>query len=224
MVKSGQVTTATAAGETIYQVVDEKRPLLDYHRNAVIHRFVAPAIVSAALLGGGEGTLGEVRRRAAWLSRLFKLEFMYEPGVPLAELFLQNVSFLQRLGAIEIQGERLRPGLQREPVEFLAEILRPYLEAYRLTAETAEFLLHDAARQPVDRKLLVKVGLERGRADFLAGRIVARESLSKATLDTAVEWMLATGRLLEHAGRLEPALRTDALREIIDGITRHLSP
>ena len=224
MVKSGQVTTATAAGETIYQVVVEKRPLLDYHRNAVIHRFVAPAIVSAALLGGGEGTLSEVRRRAAWLSRLFKLEFMYEPGVPLAELFQQNVAFLQRLGAIELAGDRLRPGTQREPVEFLAEFLRPYLEAYRLTAETADLLLRDAARQPLDRKQLVKLGLERGRADFLAGRIVAREALSKATLENAVEWLLATGRLLEHAGRLEPAPRADALREIIDGITRHLSP
>lgn len=224
LIASGQVTTATAAGETIFQVVDEKRPVLDYHRNAVIHRYVAPAIVSSALLGGGEATWSEVRRRAAWLSRLFKLEFMYEPGVDLADLFEQNVAFLQRLGAVEAVEGRLRPGAGREPLLFLAEFLRPYLEAYRLAAETADALLGNAPRHAIDQKSLLKQCLERGRADFLAGRISTREALSKATLENAIEWLLSTGRIIDGCDRLERGPRPDALREIIDGIARHLSP
>jgi glycerol-3-phosphate O-acyltransferase len=224
LVASGQVTTAIAAGETIYRVVEEKRPVLDYHRNAVIHRYVAPAIASAALLAGGEATLTEVRGRAAWLSRLFKLEFMYEPGAGLSDIFEQNVAFLQRLGAVELVGDRIRPGAGREPIEFLAEFLRPYLEAYRLAAETASVLLDDATRHPIDRKLLLKLCLERGRADVLTGRMLAREALSKATLENSIDWLVSTGRIVDSEGRLDRAEDPDALREIIDGITRHLSP
>jgi glycerol-3-phosphate O-acyltransferase len=224
LVASAQVTTATAAGETIYQVVDEKRPLLDYHRNAVIHRYVAPAIVSAALLGGAERTRSEVRRRAAWLSRLFKLEFTYEPGVELAIVFEQNVERLQRLGAIELEGDRIRPGVEQDRLQFLSEFLRPYLEAYRLAAATADALLDDASRQAIDPKGLLRQCLDRGRADFLSGRILTREALSKPTLENSIEWMLLTGRIVDRNGRLGRAPKPDALREIIDGITRHLSP
>lgn len=224
LVASGQVTTGRTGGETAYQVVDEKRPLLDFHRNAIIHRFVAPAITSSALLGGGEATLAEVRGRAVWLSRLFKLEFMYEPGAELAQVFAQNVAFLQRLGAVELEGDRIRLGVVREPVEFLAEFLRPYLEAYRLAAETAQALLVNASRHAVDRKNLVKQCLERGHADLLMGRMVTREALSKATLENSVEWLVSSGRIVDRNGRLDRATTPDALREIIDGITRHLSP
>jgi glycerol-3-phosphate O-acyltransferase len=216
------VTAASAAGETIYQVVDEKRPVLDYHRNAVIHRYVAPAIASAALRIGGEVTLAEVRDRAAWLSRLFKLEFMYEPGVSLAEVLDQNLGFLQRIGGIEVLGDRIRLGPQPEPVEFLAEFLRPYLEAYRLAAETAAALLDDPTRHGVERKSLVKQCLERGRVDFLSGRIATREALSKATLENSIDWLLSVGRIVDRDGRVERPPGPDALREIIDGITRHL--
>lgn len=224
LVASGQVTTASTEGETTYHVVDEKRPLLDYHRNAIIHRYVAPAIISSALLGGGEATLAEVRGRAEWLSRLFKLEFMYEPGADLGQVFTQNVAFLQRLGAVEVDGDRIRLGAVGEPVEFLAEFLRPYLESYRLAAETAQALLGNATRHAVDQKALVKQCLERGHADLLMGRMATREALSKATLENSVEWLLSSGRIIDRNGRLERAARPDALREIIDGITRHLSP
>jgi glycerol-3-phosphate O-acyltransferase len=58
----------------------------------------------------------------------------------------------------------------------------------------------------------------------LTGRMVTVEALSKATLENAVEWMLSTGRIVDRNGRLERSPEPDALREIIDGITRHLSP
>ena len=41
----------------------------------------------------------------------------------------------------------MRPGAERDRLQFLSEFLRPYLEAYRLAAETADALLEDASRQ-----------------------------------------------------------------------------
>lgn len=225
----GLVRVEVAAGDTIYQVVDEKRPVLDYHRNAVIHRFVPPALVAAAVRAGGEGGAPQedVRRGAKWLSRLFKLEFMYRVGATFDEIFDENVAFLLRVEAVARDGDRLRPGAAPDLLAFLGELVRAYLEAYRLAAATAAALLGpDAPRQGsgIDRRALVREALERGRGSFLSGQIALRETLSKATLENAVEWMLVQGILAEHAGKLRLPREGDVteLRGIMDGIAPHL--
>jgi glycerol-3-phosphate O-acyltransferase len=221
LVRGGLLRVDEAAGETIYRAVDEKRPVLDYHRNAVIHRFVAPALVAAAVRAAGPGAdVGAVRERALWLSRLFKLEFMYRVGSTFDAIFDEYVAFLTRLGALARDGDRLGPGAEPWTLTFLAELLRAYLEAYRLTAEAALALL--AERPAPDRRTLVKETLERGRAAFLSGGLALRESLSKATVENAVEWLVAQGVLAEDGEKL--ALRdAAALRAIVDGIAPHLA-
>jgi glycerol-3-phosphate O-acyltransferase len=221
------VDVQVAAGDTIYAVVDDKRPVLDYHRNAVIHRYVAPALVSAAVRSsGGPAAEEDVRARALWLSRLFKLEFLYRPGATFDEIFDWNAAFLARIGALVREGDVLRAGPEVDALGFLAALVRPYLESYRLAAETA---LATFAPEPPragpspDRRTLVRDALERGRAEFLAGRIAQRESISKATLENAVEWMVSQGLLAESEGRLRIAQDAAALREIVDGIAPHLA-
>jgi glycerol-3-phosphate O-acyltransferase len=224
LARGGLVRVEVAAGDTIYLVVDEKRPVLDYHRNAVIHRFVAPALVACAVRGAGaDAPLLVVRARALWLSRLFKLEFMYQVGATPEEVFSETLAFLERIGAAVRSGDRVRPGPEQDLLSFFAEFMRSYLEAYRLAAETALAVL---ATQPgpgvpaVDRRSLVRDALERGRAAFLAGQLAVRESLSKATLENAVEWFVAQGVIAERAGKLELAETGPAeLRRIVDEIT-----
>jgi glycerol-3-phosphate O-acyltransferase len=215
----GVVRIAVAAGETIYHVPDEKRPVLDYHRNAVIHRYVAPALVAAAARAAGAAApLAEVRARALWLSRLFKLEFMYRVDAPFDEIFEHNVAFLATTGALARDGDRLGPGREAATLAFLAELVRPYLEAYRLAAATAlEVLSGDRTGAPPDRRALAKETLERGRGAFLAGAIVLAESVSKATIENAIEWMIAQGLVSERDGKLALG-EGGALRDIVDGI------
>jgi glycerol-3-phosphate O-acyltransferase len=220
----GLVATAEAAGETIYQVPDEKRPLLDYHRNAVLHRYAALALVSASVRAAGDAgeAAAVVRERALFLSRLLKLEFIYRVGARFDEIFEENAAFLERVGAIAREGDLLRPGRQGWTLTFLAELLRAYLEAYRLAAETALAATSGRAGAPLDRRALVRETLERGRAAFLSGGIALRESLSKATLENAAEWLVAQGMLAEEQGKI--SLRDDAaLREVVDRIAPLLS-
>jgi glycerol-3-phosphate O-acyltransferase len=217
LVRDGLLRVELAAGETIYIVVDEKRPLLDYHRNAVIHRFVAPAFVAAAARGGG--TVGEVRARALWISRLFKLEFMYRPGARFDDVFDLNLDFLVRVGALARDGERLVEGAEPWTLSFLAEFVRAYLEAYRLTGETALGLLAGPSGAAPDRRDVVKQALERGRAAFLSGGIVLRESLSKAHVENALEWLVSQEIVSESDGRLSVRDGGKALREVVDVIT-----
>lgn len=227
--RGGLVRAESAAGEVIYQVVDEKRPVLDYHRNAVIHRYVAPALVAAAVRSAGPAgvALPEARERAKWLSRLFKLEFMYRVGATFDDIFDQNVAFLVRVGAVSREPGLLRPGPEPETLAFLCAFMRPYMEAYRLAAATALALLGPGpARGPSpDRRAFVREALERGRAAFLSGEILHRESLSKATLENAVEWLVGQRILAEESGKLKLTPGTDGteLRQIMDGIAPHLA-
>jgi glycerol-3-phosphate O-acyltransferase len=222
LVRGGIVAAEEAGGETVYRVLDEKRPVLDYHRNAVIHRFVAPALVAAAARAAGPGAdEGDVRERARWLSRLFKLEFMYRVGAPFEDVFEEYLAFLVRLGAVTRADGRLGAGAEPWIVPFLAELLRAYLEAYRLAGETALALPGRSGGAP-DRRALAGEALERGRAALLSGGIAVRESLSKATLENAVEWLVAGRLLVEDDDRLslrDPA----ALRAIVDGIAPYLA-
>jgi glycerol-3-phosphate O-acyltransferase len=222
LVQGGLLEVDEADGEAAHRVVEAKRPVLDYHRNAVIHRYVALAIVATAARGAGAEAGGEAAARAGalWLSRLLKLEFMYRPGTTFDEIFADNLAFLERVGTIVRVDGRLGPGPEAWGLELFAGLLRPYLEGYRLAAEAAAASV--AAGSGLDRRGLVRLALERGREALAAGRL-ARESLSKPTLENAVAWLVTTGRLTEVEGRLGGIQAPDALREIIDGTARHLS-
>jgi glycerol-3-phosphate O-acyltransferase len=220
----GLVRVERAAGETIYQVVDERRPQLDYHKNAVIHRYVAAALLAAAVRASGpDAPVDEVKQRVRWLSRLFKLEFMYRVGSTFDELFDENAAHFARLGLMSVEDGRVRIGAERATLEFLADLLRPYLEAYRTVAET--LAAADREGQPVDRRSLVKVALERGRADYAAGRVALREALSKVTVENAAEWLQVQGAIASAEGRprLTASWRDATLPELVREIDRHLA-
>jgi glycerol-3-phosphate O-acyltransferase len=223
LVQKGLVRVEEAAGQTIYQVPDEKRAQLDINRNNVIHRFVAVSLIAAALrASGGDAPVSIVRDRTRWLSRLFKLEFMYRVGATFEIIFAENVAFLERLGILSRAGESLRAGAQRDLLDFVADLTRAYLEAYRLVAETLQ--VASAKGAPLDRKTLVKDALERGRAAFLSGRIALRESVSKATIENASEWFSQQGAVSFVDGRwtLSQAWKDQLLTELVDEMDRHL--
>ncbi|HET9595746.1 MAG TPA: 1-acyl-sn-glycerol-3-phosphate acyltransferase [Anaeromyxobacteraceae bacterium] len=224
LAEEGLVRVERAAGETIYLVREERRTNLDYHKNAVIHRFVPLALVATSLRAlGGDAARDEVRERTRWVSRLLKLEFMFRVGVTFDELFAENAAELARVGAIVERAGRLTVGAEPSALEFLADLLRPYLEAYRVVAEAA--LAADRTGAPLDRRSLLKTSLEQGRAAWAAGRIALRESLSKATAENAVEWLAQQGALRsgETPARLAPAWRDASLPELIRLMDSHLS-
>jgi glycerol-3-phosphate O-acyltransferase len=201
-------------------VVPERRPYVDFHRNAVLHRYVALAIVASAVLArhdSPEDAWGAFER-AGWISRLLKLEFMYQPGTGAEEAFESLVALLERLGAVERASGTLRPGPSPEMLHFLAGLLRPFLEGYRLTVETALALLDPGTpRRSYTRRRLVADSLERGRQELESGRVSLTEAVSKATVENAVEWLIL-GHLLRESpdGELRAPADTQALRGVVD--------
>jgi glycerol-3-phosphate O-acyltransferase len=173
-------------------VPDSKRIYLDYYRNAILNRYVGLSLVSTSVRSRGAGaSLEDVRDDVRFLSRLFRLEFMYPVGASFDAVFRERLGVLVQLGVVRGEGGVLSPGPERGRLEFLSDLVRPYLEAYRVAAETVRSA--GTSGGAVDRKALVKQALERGGAEFLSGHVLMRESVSKATLENAMEWLGTQG-------------------------------
>ncbi|HEY7725604.1 MAG TPA: 1-acyl-sn-glycerol-3-phosphate acyltransferase [Anaeromyxobacteraceae bacterium] len=199
----GLVRVEEAAGETLYLVAEERRPLLDFHRNAVLGRFVATALAASALRAAGRVPVPELRERTGFLSRLFKLEFAYRSGARAGEVFSEQLALLERLGAAAVDGGTASVGPEPATLEFLADMLRPHVESYRVAAEVLGAAL--GGGEALERKALVRLSMERGRAAWLAGRILYSEALSRPTLENAFEWFAQQGALEPDAGRVRLA-------------------
>jgi glycerol-3-phosphate O-acyltransferase len=201
---------AAAAG---YQVPRQRRAELDFYRNNVIHHFIAHAIVAATRA---------VERDTRWLSRLLKLEFIYRVGARFETIFAETVASMEALDLRAAVAAAAADGAPPPPppdgVSFLAQMVRPYLDAYRSAAET--LIVWPGG----DRRAFVKSALERARQDCAANRALP-ESVSKATLDNAAAWLTAEGALEPVAPdgdrlRVAPRWRTAAAAALISDIDR----
>jgi glycerol-3-phosphate O-acyltransferase len=221
---SSLVEIQEAGGQVIYQVPDQKRIYLDYHRNAILNRYVGLSLVSLAVRSRGPGaSVADVSDDVRFLSRLFRLEFMYPVGATFEAVFRSRLDALVALGAVSEQDGRIGPGAARARLDFLADLTLPYLEAYRVATETVRAA--GLADGPADRKLLVKQALERGRAEFLSGHVLMRESISKATLENAMEWLGGQGAFegTEDGRRVVTASWRDvASTQLVERIGRFL--
>ncbi len=201
---SGFVRIVQARGEPIYQVEDERRPELSFYKNTLLNLVAGRAIVCAAVLATEPASVtGVIHDRALFLSRLFKLEFLYPVGKTFEQIFDETLAHLSKLGLVDRAdgGVVIAPEVHARPlVQFLADQLRDVLESYLLAARTAEELPPEG----VDRKEFLKRALELGRADFLAGTITASEALSKTVLENALQFLVDQQRLVEKDKKLIP--------------------
>jgi glycerol-3-phosphate O-acyltransferase len=195
------VRTDQAKGETVYLPVDERRAQLAYYKNTILNLLAPRALVAcAALRGLLDASEESVRTKALFLSRLFKLEFIYRVGTPFEIIFAETVDRLVTAGVLlRKDGTLVPPDAQaRGKLEFLADIIRDYLQSYLLAALTLE----DLASGPMDRKAFLRAALETGRMEFLQGRLDAAEAISRTTLENAVAWLLEQEMVVERDRKL----------------------
>lgn len=209
--KDGLVTIRPVKDEVIYQAADERRAELSFYKNTLMNLVAGRSLVATAVLcGKSTDTLEEIRGRALVLSRLFKLEFTYRVGATFEAIFAGTVDTFVQVGVLRTDGDRILPAPEphaARELEFFSDLLTDLLESYLLTALT----LDDVARGSVtDRKGFVKAALETGKVEFLAGRLVCAESLSRTTLENALGWLLEQGFLREEGRVLKLGERAAA--------------
>jgi glycerol-3-phosphate O-acyltransferase len=196
----GSLKRQEAGGERFYSVPEERRMALDYHKNSILHFLVAPAILAAALRSfrGQAAPQAELMRRAKDVSRLLKYEFIFPPGRSFESTVEETFSLLFRWGLVERQGALIQPVARGvRMLALLAELIRPFGEGVWLAADGLQLLLS----APLDAKEWMRAALDRGRAAYLAGRILRSESLSKATLENALAMLRDRGVLLPSEGK-----------------------
>lgn len=216
----GLVATQTVRGEVVYVPEAEKRPALAFYKNNLMNLVAGRALVASALLAGGPPGVEDVKARALFLSRLFKLEFIYRVGATFDTIFADTLEQLTRAGLVEQRGAELRVGsgahAARE-LRFVADLVRDYVESYLLAAQTLDELADGVVS---DRKSFVKAALESGRADYLSGRIATTEALARTTLENAVSLFLEQRVLEEEDKRLRvgpgAAVAEDRARWVAD--------
>lgn len=190
----GLVSHQEASGETIYRVIDERRLELVFYKNNLMHLVAPRAIVALALRAfkGAPAPISELRERARFLSRLFKLEFIFRVGQNFESLFEENVEWLAQKGLVLRKGDSIEVAPEpfaSEMLTLLAETVRDFAESYLLAAKT----LHLLKPGPRDRKILMREMLERGRAGFLEGQLQCAEAVSRPNLENAIELFTELG-------------------------------
>jgi len=198
----GFVRIVEARGEPIYQVEDDRRTELSFYKNTLMNLFAGRTIVCVALLSVEPATsTAAIRERALVLSRLLKMEFIYPVGQTFETLFDGTVEHLATIGLLVRRDDQvlLAPEPHARPaVQFLADLLRDVLEAYSLGARQAQ----EVPKEGQDKKDFLKKGLENGRAEFLAGTILAGEAVSKSSLENTLSYLTEQGYLNEQNKKL----------------------
>ncbi len=199
----GTLRRHEAGGERYYAVPEERRIALDYHKNGILHFLVAPAILSAALRSFRRRapTPAELLQRARDASRLLKYEFIFAPGKSLESTVDETFARMLRWGLVERADDVVQPvarGLRM--LSLLAELLRQFGEGIWVAADALELLLAG----PMPAKDWMHKALDRGRAAWLAGRILRLEALTKPTLENAVQMFRDRGVVVGARLQLTP--------------------
>ena len=220
----GTVRRHEAGGERFYSVPEERRMVLDYHKNSILHFLLAPAILAGALRSfrGQPAELPELMRRAKDASRLMKYEFIYPPGRSFESTVDETFALLLRWGLVEkLPGDGVQTlGRGARMLALLADLLRPFGEAVWVTADALQLLL----AAPMATKEFTRTSLDRGRAAYLAGRIMRIEALSKPTLENALAVFRDRGVVIGAKMQLTPEFaskeKLDALADEADQFLR----
>jgi len=203
--KEGLIQVGVFGDEEVIIVREEGRFSLDYHKNGLVNHFVDDALLATTvvrLAGAGDRsfTRESLTEETRVLSMVFRREFIYGLwGFP--EAFQRTLQRALQEGWLMEEGGlfRVPPGAIEE-VRWLARIVQPFLESYRVVARVA-----GDPGAPPHSKDLVKAAMRLGRRLHATGEVEMPESINTVTYGNAVAWLeeqVSTGRSPSRAQAL----------------------
>jgi glycerol-3-phosphate O-acyltransferase len=194
--------------DVIYRIPDEKRIVLDYAKNIIVHFFAPRALVAVALFSGeGPPAQSAVEARVQELSRLLKHELIFRADAPFERIFGETVSAMLTDGELVAQADTLLPGpgslgwSGRAWLTFYAAIVRNFLESYRIAARAMRL----TQAGPLAEKSLSDRALTVGEQMFLGGEIDRPEAVSRTVIDNAWSAFADLRWLTRREGKLSLA-------------------
>jgi glycerol-3-phosphate O-acyltransferase len=223
LLENGVVTCFDEGPDSVYAIGPDQHLAAAYYRNTIIHFFVNGAIAELALLRAAEADVedhaAELWAAAMRLRDLLKFEFFFAEKEAFKEEMRREIAVHDgewewRLGggAPEILGllRKFRPYLAHR-------VLRPFVEAYRVVADTLERRPADSA---FDATAFLAECQARGKQYLLQRRSRSAESVSRVLYETGLR-LARNQRLLEPDGP-ELADRRAAFAEEIRELLRRI--
>lgn len=195
LVENSVVTRTDGLTDHIYSITRDQHLAAAYYRNTIIHFFIPVAIAELALALGFESDEmleDSVIERTLALRDLLKFEFFFAPTQEFIESIREELA-RYRIGdtgpddPVQVNLRAMHPA--KSPI-----VLRPFLEAYSVVAET--LVLEDD--RPVEAENLKKRCLKMGEQMYHHGRIRNRESVTTALYSSGIK--LADNRGLLSGG------------------------
>jgi glycerol-3-phosphate O-acyltransferase len=204
--------------------VTEKRLLLDMYKNGIVNEFVPEAILSAGYLYLYQMArigVDALREESRFLSRLFKLEFIYDPTKSFDELFDQSLEIMIDEEIFGRSDELLSLKNDGEDVLFyFSGIIGNLIEAYYTVIETV--LNQDG---PSPTKDVLKKSLTNAWKKAAKNQIVFPESVSMNYYKTALLWLTDEGYCTrsEDRSRVVEVKERDAMEELKDRLYKYMT-
>lgn len=198
----GPVSAPVYALPDDQRFTDDRRFSLGYYRNGLINYLAAESIVARALLVSAAAhadavPLGQVRRRALLLSRLWKYEFVFEVGRSFDEILDGTLRTFAGF-ALDREGDTLVVrGSGRPHLELLVLLTQDFYEAYRIACVSLAALLDG----PMGHKVLLRRMRDDSEKAYYRGELFRRESCHRITFENAVSALMDLHVLAEAPGR-----------------------
>lgn len=204
-------------GESVIQVVDDRRITLEYYKNGVLHHLAPLGLLAAAIRAHRDSfrdgarvsrdhpVFAEIERLFAKQIFLLRYEFTMDPDQDMGDLLKIALDRLKDYGAIHADASGIGIASKAHVVE-MAELTRNLLESVDITLRGAVAL----QRRDLDMRSMPKALAELGQKMLELGELKRPEAISLVNLKNTV-------RALRDEGVV--SFKTDGTGITLDEIT-----
>jgi len=183
-------------GETIYTLPGEKRLLIDYYKNMIIHYFLSMSFLSLSVLSRKDDTLspGVIVEDYGFLKKLFRHEFIFDEEKNDEDEIREELVYLSDQGHIDFKDGKAAHnvtvrGKGKEVLKAFAGLMQSYLESYWLVTRSISLIEKEEREEREWMKEIRRLGLK----FYKDGEIRRSESLSQQNFQGAIRFLADTG-------------------------------
>jgi len=205
LVASGVIQRTDGLTELVYSIGADQHLAAAYYRNTIIHFFIITGItelsIGTGILSGDGLTIESIVERALALRDLLKFEFFFSPSEEFSQEILEEVD---RYGIPNSKSQELDFDMSAMLPAKSPIVLRPFLEAYYVVAETLVTL----EGQQIDLRECTDLCLSMGEQLLAHGDIATEEAVSTALFATGLR-LAENRKLLDSSSEARHAFRDE---------------
>jgi len=211
--------------EAIYTLPGEKRLLIDYYKNMIIHYFLSLSFLSLSVLSRKEDTLSPDVILADYVSlkKLFRHEFIFDEERNDQDEIREELVYLADQGHIDFD-EKEAPqivtvrGKGKEVLKIFAGLLQSYLESYWLVTRSMTLIEKEEKEEKEWLKEIRRLGFK----FYKDGEIRRSESLSHQNFQGAIRFLADAGLVSLAEKETRKYYRMSGSQASLDEIRRRI--